>query len=273
MGRNDLFTDEELSNLYELFNTHGTTMDQYTQIYGTPVSGSTDLFLQVPSGISVSGDLFLHGHRDIPVFGEIFFGNESEFLADKAEDINIIRLSENKVVVVYRDGNDGDKNKAKVGTINNTDITFGTPTQLATLLLEANLTRLSDNKFVAVYQDIFDSSHGTARIGTVSGTTITFGDESEFLSSGTATAINSSRLDDNSFVVVYEDGDNLDHNTAKIGTVSGTTITFGNKTEFRGSSGPSEISVSTLDSTKFVISYRRSAGGGTTKLEQSVAQT
>ena len=58
---NDLFTDQELSNLYELFNTNNTTMDQYTAIFGTPVSSGIDLFTQGKTQTSGNISLFIPG--------------------------------------------------------------------------------------------------------------------------------------------------------------------------------------------------------------------
>lgn len=57
-GDNDLFTDNELSNLYQLFNTHGTTMDQYIATFGTPANSGVNLFTE--GNIQTSGDVFLY---------------------------------------------------------------------------------------------------------------------------------------------------------------------------------------------------------------------
>lgn len=54
----NLFTSQELSNLYELTNTHSATMDQYTSIFPTPINKSLDLFLSNKQS-NKSLDLFI----------------------------------------------------------------------------------------------------------------------------------------------------------------------------------------------------------------------
>jgi hypothetical protein len=57
-GGNDLFTSQELSNLYELYNTYNATMNQYTSTFGTPTSGNTDCFIE--GHTPVSGNISLY---------------------------------------------------------------------------------------------------------------------------------------------------------------------------------------------------------------------
>lgn len=57
-GDNDLFTNDELSNLYELFNTYNTTMDQYINTFGTPANSGIDLFIHGYE--QTSGNIFLY---------------------------------------------------------------------------------------------------------------------------------------------------------------------------------------------------------------------
>lgn len=58
---NDLFTAQELSNLYELYNTYSTTMDQYEATYGIPINSGTTCF--IAGHLEASGDasLFIDG--------------------------------------------------------------------------------------------------------------------------------------------------------------------------------------------------------------------
>ena len=75
-------------------------------------------------------------------------------------------------------------------------------------------------------------NYGTAIVGTVSGTSISFGTAVVFESAAvayTATVFDSSS---NKIVIGYRDGGNSDQATAIVGTVSGTSISFGTAVVF-----------------------------------------
>jgi hypothetical protein len=75
---------------------------------------------------------------------------------------------------------------------------------------------------------------------------IIFGTEAEFQSAGGATYISVAVLSSSQFVVAYRDDFDSGHGTAKVGTISGTNITFGAEVEFRASAS-SEISAAALN--------------------------
>jgi len=200
----------------------------------------------------------------------IYFGNESEFVSSGiASHISSDTIDLTKFVVTYQDKADSDHGTARIGTISGTNIAFHTESEFAS----DNATQyncvnvLSGSKFVVSYWDSNDSGHGTSRIGTVSGTDITFGVESEFLNSGAATEICSDVISENKFVVVYRDGQ-ADRGTAKIGTVSGTTIAFGTKSEFLSSGTANYISIAPINVSNFIVAYQDDAdsGHGTARL-------
>jgi hypothetical protein len=120
---------------------------------------------------------------------------------------------------------------------------------------------LSSTSFVVAYRDIGNSYYGTAIIGTVSGTTITFGSEYVFNAANTD-YISAAALSSTSFVVAYRDIGNSSYSTAIIGTVSGTTITFGSEYVFNPAS-TYYISAAALSSTSFVVAYRDIGNSGT----------
>ena len=91
----------------------------------------------------------------------------------------------------------------------------------------------NSNKVVVVYRDASNSNSGTAVVGTVSGTSITFGTPVVYRS-GANTAANNVVFDSNSnkVVVVYTDYGIGGRGTARVGTISGTTISFGTAVVF-----------------------------------------
>ena len=88
-------------------------------------------------------------------------------------------------------------------------------------------------KFVISYSDGMNGSvgYGTCVAGTVSGTVMTFGSPFIFQSSLTsATQVNFDPNEVGKFVVLYVDSSNKGY--YRVGTVSGTTITYGNQAIF-----------------------------------------
>ena len=92
----------------------------------------------------------------------------------------------------------------------------------------------NSNKVVVTYQDVGNSNYGTAVIGTIddSDNSISFGTPVVFESAttdGIAAVFDSSN---NKVVIVYRDGGNSYYGTAIVGTVSGTSISFGTAATF-----------------------------------------
>jgi len=112
---------------------------------------------------------------------------------------------------------------------------------------------LDASHFVVSYRDNGNSDYGTAVIGTVSGNIISFGSEYVF-NSATIQYISVAVLDAAHFVVSYRDYGHSSYGTAVIGTVSGSSISYGSKYVFN-SGGTQYISVAVLDATHFVVSY------------------
>ena len=135
-----------------------------------------------------------------------------------------------------------------------TDITLGTYNELLPNgMTYTTADALDSSKLVVCYRDS-DTNVGAARIGTVSGTDITFGPAATFL--GTIPSyVSAAALDSSTFVVCYTDNSDSYHGTAKIGTVSGTAITFGSEAEFLSADGSIFVSVSALGAASFAVAY------------------
>ncbi len=163
----------------------------------------------------------------------------------------------NKVVIAYNAAQNTPQGLAIVGTVNGTSISFGTPVQFDNAVQFTSTTFDSNsNKIVIAYMDDLNSDYGTAIVGTVSGTSISFGSavvfEAAFSQEISATFDSNS----NKVVIFYRDRGNSFYGTAIVGTVSGTSISFGNAAVFE--SAKVQYVASTFDSNanKVVISYR-----------------
>jgi hypothetical protein len=90
----------------------------------------------------------------------------------------------------------------------------------------------TNNRVVIAYVDGGNSSYGTAIVGTVSGTSISFGTAVVFESASTGSISATYDSTNNRVVIAYVDGGNSNYGTAIVGTVSGTSISFGTAVVF-----------------------------------------
>jgi len=167
-----------------------------------------------------------------------------------------------KVVIAYADFGDSGKGKAIVGTVSGTSISFGSEAQFnAGSIIHTSATYDSANqKVVITYSDSNNSSYGTAVIGTVSSSTITFGSEVVFNAGNTGATSATFDSTNNKVVIAYRDDANSNYGTARVGTVSGTSISFGTAVVFNNT-GSTDYIKSAYDSTnsKVVIAYQDNA--------------
>ena len=140
-----------------------------------------------------------------------------------------------KVIVAYRESSVG---KAVVGTVatdTSNPITFGTPVNFNGGSSAENMAMSYDanaQKIVIAYTDTSSSDHGKAVVGTVSGTSISFGTPATFNSNGTPYVGIAYDANAQKHLIAFRD--NSDSNSGKgiVGTVSGTSISFGSATQF-----------------------------------------
>ncbi len=165
----------------------------------------------------------------------------------------------NKVVIAYQDYPNSQYGTAIVGTVSGTSISFGTAVvyeSAASSYIAATFDSNS-NKVVIAYEDVGNSSSGTAVVGTVSGTAISFGTAVVFNSG--ESRWNAITFDSNNNVVVvcFRDGsDGANKGKSYIGTVSGTSISFGSIFTFEDGSTTDLSTTFDSDSNKVVSAYR-----------------
>lgn len=163
-----------------------------------------------------------------------------------------------KIVISYVDGEDSFRGKSVVATVSGTAISYGTPVTFnnASTGFVGSVYDPDSQKVIIAYADNGNSSHGTAIVGTVSGTSISFG--SEIVFNAASTLYISATYDEaqNKLVVAYRDSGNSNSGTVIPGTVSGSSITFGDETVFNGSESNFVTAVYDAASGNSVISYR-----------------
>jgi len=191
----------------------------------------------------------------------ISFGTAAIFTAGRVNYVSsAYDTTNNKVVVSYQDQNNAFYGTAAVGTISGTSISFGTPVvfEAANSVFLSTTYDTAQQKIVISYQDNGNSNYGTAVVGTVSGTSISFGTPVVF----EAAEANLTWViyDPNSqkVIISYQDNGNSNYGTVVLGTVSGTSISFGTPSVFYAGTTSYPYSVYNTDLQKIVFTYRNS---------------
>jgi len=185
-------------------------------------------------------------------------GSLTQFESGSIEGVSSAYDSSNdRVVVAYRDISNSGYGTAVVGTVDNFAISFGTPVIFESASTN-NTTTVFDsdsNKIVISYQDTGNSRKGTSIVGTVSGTSISFGSTVIFANADTRVINSCFDSSNNKVVIAYRDQDNSQYGTAIVGTVSGTSISFGSEAVFESGAAAYIEPVFDSNSNKVVIFY------------------
>ena len=206
----------------------------------------------------------------------ISFGSANTFYSATTTYVSAAYDSTNSKVIIAWGNTSGTNGRAVVGTVSGTSISFGSTQEFEsdTTSFISTIYDSTNGKIVIAYRD--DSTdHGKAIVGTVSGSNISFGSAVTF-NTASSTYINATFDSTNgTVVIVYNDAGNSNYGTAIIGTVSGTSISFGNEVVFE--SAVSNFINNTYDSTnnKVVIAYRDGGNSnyGTAVVFSATSQT
>ena len=167
----------------------------------------------------------------------------------------------NQFVVVFRDEGDAGKGRQVVGTISGTSISFSNYfywNSGACLYANISFDPNTSGKFVVTYKDSSNNENGTAIVGTFSGNTASYGTEVVFNPSPSDdTFVTADPNNANKYIITYLDQGNSNYGTAIIGTVSGTSISFGSEYVYNSAQVVSQIhAADPSNSGKFVVVYK-----------------
>ena len=190
----------------------------------------------------------------------ISFGSAVVFDSGSSSQYNntVYYTSEQKIVNFYRDQSNSNYFTYVVGTVSGTSISFSSPTVLLNADLSSNWDTIYDPDTNQIVLAFSESSNGKARMLSLSGSTLSLGSSSVFRSADVSHFALSYDTTNNKVVIAFRGpfGEGA-RGEAVVGTVSGTSISFGTHVEY----GPStEISAidNSYDATtgKVVISYQ-----------------
>ena len=253
----------------ELNYVDGVTSNIQTQLNNISPSPT---FTATASGALANGDLVcvntdgtVSAIADNSVSSSI--GSATQFVDINTMDYVTIAADSNlgKVLVFFRDnsGQTSDGGYAVVGTPSGTSISFGTPVRWTTGFpqwMRATFDTSSNKVILAyrIYSSAASANIVASMVFTISGTSVSYGSETTVqasLTSGMAIAYDP---DENKTVVFYEDDANSDALTAKVGTVSGTSISFGSAAVVDGNPQSWDATYDT-NANKVVVSFRDAA--------------
>lgn len=181
----------------------------------------------------------------------------------------------NKIIIAYRGSGPFNYGNAVVGTVSGTSISFGTPVVfVSNMISEPGSTYDPTNqKVIIAYTSNEAVAYGKAIVGTVSGTSISFGTATTF---GASTSSEIEAVYDSTnqkVVVTYTDWGNNYYGTSKVGTVSGTSISFGTAAIFVSSNFPGGQPTYDSSAGKVAIAYRLTSNGYGTAVVGTVSGT
>jgi len=146
----------------------------------------------------------------------------------------------------------------------NTDGTAGLPFSAQTIYNEAlsytnTIATNGSGTFVILWVGTAPAYQGYVVAGTISGNTVTLGTPVLYVSEGNISDDNTSIVydpDEDKFVLVYSDGGAGNYLTARVASVSGTTITLGTAVVINSQNVPSHQAVYDTSADKVVIAFR-----------------
>lgn len=156
--------------------------------------------------------------------------------------------------------------QATVGSVSGTTITLGASSNWTTTSARENICTFPiDSTHIGIGWNRFPTDgKGVTIVGTISGTTISSWGSDNIFTSTANSGMSASSIDSSSVILSYNN--NTPHGESILGTISGTTMTFGTPTVFDSTdsidiSGTRGSSTAVLDSTHFVVNWVRSTAG------------
>ena len=191
----------------------------------------------------------------------ISFGTPVVFASQLVERSAItFDAANNKVIIFWRQPLASPQGVAVVGTVSGTSISFGSSATVVNSGIDKPVATYdsSNNKVVLAWNT---TGAAVAVVGTVSGTSISFGSTGTWSSSYADEPDITFDSTNNAIVIVHRHQANSSYGTAVVGTVSGTSISFGTPVVF-STSYTENPTVSFNDSEgKIVLMYYAGSSG------------
>ena len=199
----------------------------------------------VASGALASGDtVVVNADGTVSVIAAVNASTGSAAVYETEEvawNTAVFDSSNNKVVVVYRTYNGGGGNELMeyvVGTVSGSSISFSSPATAydGDPVYLDSVFDSENNRIVVSFGNDSDSGKGYVIVGSLSGTTVTWGTATKFEDGNTDYGKICFDTTANKVVIAYRDQSNSGYGTSVVGTISGTSISFGSPVVFESAS-------------------------------------
>ena len=149
------------------------------------------------------------------------------------EFVNTVYDPQNeKVIVIYSYTASADEGYAAVGTVSGSSITFGTPVQFASQAREIGAAYYGSGKIIIVFRNGANFNYGHAIAGTVSGNSISFGTSQSYQNSDCRDNVVGCDPTTGKILIAYKDLGSSGYGYCKGATLSGTTFSFGTRSQY-----------------------------------------
>ena len=168
------------------------------------------------------------------------------------------------LVVTYVKGSTSELN-AVVGIVTGETISFGTPAVVSDstgIVYTSTTIAHTTGNVVVSFKDTGASNRGRARVASISGTTLTFGGVVQFESGVTDYIGSTYDAASDKVVISYADDSNASYGTAVVGTITGTSISFGTPVVFDSAHSLYTSCVYDPDTASVVIMYANASSQG-----------
>mgnify|MGYP003645060934 FL=1 len=220
-----------MSTLSELLPSGGggSTVDFVAS--GTLPNGSK-VILKTNGQIEVVAETSTSVSQSIPTASGVVFNSTW----DSASEISIDPNDPTRFIVAYRDTGNSHYGTVTLGTISGSTISFGseyifTPSGLSCWYVSVAFDKGTKGQFLIIWGDSRAGSNsvGISKVGTVATNgAISFGSETIFNTSNiTQISLASDPNVAGQFVVVYADHGNSRYPTSKLGSITGTSVSYG----------------------------------------------
>ena len=156
----------------------------------------------------------------------ITYGTAGYLTTESTYENVVFDSNAGKFVIVYRNANASFYGAYRVCTVSGTSISMGSETVFSSISTYYTAVSFdsTSNQVLITYNA---SSQGKALMGTISGTSLSLGSEATYTTNNSYIMSSAFNLNANKAVVTFRDDGNSNYATSVIGTVSGTSISFG----------------------------------------------
>ncbi|MFA6394005.1 MAG: hypothetical protein WCW25_03995, partial [Patescibacteria group bacterium] len=190
----------------------------------------------------------------------VSYGTEATFNSASSQSVSSAPLGADKAIITYRDDGDSSYGHAITASVSGTTISYGAESTYFSNYTYYTAVAKSDTDKALVI-GAYNAGVSTGRVASVSGTTISLGADEPFgyYYDTDYFYFSAAQIDTDKVLVAYQGA--FGAGFVKVGTVSGSTVTYGAPVSFY-TAAAEYISLVKLDTNKALIAFKASSSTG-----------